>query len=62
MDSRKSWDIKDEQILDDLVSLMDLTSDETQSIVACQAEAAERGDAMVDAFYNRLLNQETTAE
>ena len=62
MQDRKSWEIKDEAILDDLVSLMGLTDEEKSAVAACQADAEANADAMIEAFYERLLNQETTAE
>ncbi len=62
MDDRKSWDIKDESILEDLATLMGLTDEEKQAVAACQSEAEAQADAMIEAFYNRLLHQDTTAE
>lgn len=62
MEDRKSWDVKDESILDDLVLLMGLTDDEKKAMATCQDEAKAQAGAMIDAFYGRLLNQDTTAE
>jgi len=62
MEDRKSWDIKDEAILDDLVALMGLTDDEKKAMAACQDGAAAGGEAMIDAFYERLLAQDVTSE
>lgn len=62
MEDRKSWDIKDEAILDDLVALMGLTDAEKSAIAACQGAAEAGADAMIDAFYARLLAQDTTSE
>lgn len=61
-EDRKSWAVKDEAILDDLVALMNLTDEEKSAVTACKSEAEAQSGAMVDAFYERLLNQDTTAE
>lgn len=62
MEDRKSWNIKNEAILDDLVTLMNLTSEEKSAVAACKDNAEAGAGAMIDAFYERLLNQDTTAE
>jgi hypothetical protein len=62
MADRKSWDIKDEAILDDLVALMGLTDEEKRAVAACKDRAEARAGSMIDAFYERLLAHETTAE
>jgi len=62
MEDRKSWDIKDEAILDDLIALMGLTDEEKKTMAACKGQAVTGADAMIDDFYARLLNQDLTAE
>ena len=62
MRDRKSWDIRGEAILDDLVALMGLTDKEKNAIAACQSSAEANADAMIDAFYDRLLAQDVTSE
>lgn len=62
MEDRKSWDIKDEAILDDLVALMGLTNEEKSVVAACKSQAEAQAGSMIDAFYERLLKQDTTAE
>jgi len=62
MEDRKSWEIKDEAILADLMTLMNLTADEQQALTACKDQAETHAAAMIDAFYARLLNQDTTTE
>jgi hypothetical protein len=61
-EDRKSWAIKDEAILDDLVALMNLTDAEKSAVATCKTEAEADADAMIDDFYERLLNQDATAE
>jgi len=61
-EDRKSWDIKGEAILDDLISLMNLTDEEKSAVAACKGDAEAAAEPMIDAFYERLLNQDTTAE
>jgi hypothetical protein len=62
MEDRKSWDIKNDTILDDLVTLMGLSDEEKNALAASQAEAKTIAPQMVDAFYERLLAYENTAE
>ncbi|MBE7470095.1 MAG: Globin-coupled histidine kinase [Anaerolineales bacterium] len=62
MNDRKSWEIKDEAILADLVALMGLTDEEKSAMAACKSAAEAQADPMIEAFYQRLLNQDITAE
>lgn len=62
MENRKSWNIKDEAILDDLVALMGLTDDEKALLAALQDQAQAIAPKMVEAFYERLLAHPNTAE
>lgn len=62
MNDRKSWEVKDEAILDDLVSLMGLSEDEKKLLATLEGPAKTIAPHMVDAFYARLLAHENTAE
>lgn len=62
MDDRKSWEIKDEAVLSDLASLMDLTAAEKATLAAIKDQAQAAAPQLVDAFYGRLLAHAPTAE
>lgn len=62
MDERKSWAIKDDKILDDLITLMNLTDAEKQALTTHKDKAAGVTSQLVDSFYERVLNHEPTAE
>ena len=62
MEDRKSWAVKDEAVLEDLVSLMALTDEEKSALVAAKAQAEGVAPQMVEAFYERLLAHPNTAE
>lgn len=62
MEDRKSWAIKDEAILEDLVTLMGLTEAEKKALTETKGQAETLAPQMVDAFYKRLLAHENTAE
>jgi len=62
MDDRKSWDVKGEAILDDLVTLMGLTDAERSTLAASKGQAEALASQMVDAFYARLLAYANTSE
>ena len=62
MEDRKSWEIRDEAILSDLVALMGLTDDEKQALAASKSHAEEIAPELITAFYDRLLSHENTAE
>ncbi len=62
MDDRKSWAIKDEAILDDLVTLLNLTAGEKELLVNLQEQAQSKAPALSEAFYQRLLAHPLTAE
>ena len=59
---RKSWEIKDEAILGDLVALMEVTDQEKNLLVECKTQAQTAASDMVDDFYHRLTSQDVTAE
>lgn len=62
MEDRKSWTIKDEAILTDLVALMGLSDGEKKALGGAKGQAATMAPQMVEAFYVRLLHHENTAE
>ena len=62
MEDRKSWAVKDEAILDDLVTLMGLSEAEKTELASLKGQALAQSSGLVDAFYTRLLNQENTSE
>jgi len=62
MEDRKSWDVKDASILDDLVTFMGLTNEEKLILATGQEAAQAIAPQMVDSFYERLLAYENTAE
>lgn len=62
MEDRKSWQIKEEAILDDLVTLMDLSSDEKAILAALKPQAEVVSLQLADAFYSRLQAHAPTAE
>lgn len=62
MEDRKSWNVKDDAVLDDLATLMHLTDEEKQAMTEAKGHAQEIAPQMVSAFYERLLNHENTAE
>ncbi len=61
-DEMKSWAIKEEAVLDDLVTLMGVTETEAATLRDLQSAAAEAAPNLVEDFYGRLLNHEPTAE
>lgn len=62
MEDRISWQIKDEAILDDLMTLMNLTAEEREALATVKEQALADAPQMVDAFYERLLAHPHTAE
>ncbi len=62
MEDRKSWNIKDEAILDDLVNLMDVTAEEKNALATVKEQAQALAPELVDAFYKRILAHPNTAE
>jgi len=61
-DERKSWAIKDEAILDDLMTLIDLTAGEKEILANLQGQARAIAASLSEAFYQRLLAHPLTAE
>ena len=62
MEDRKSWSIKNEAILDDLVALLGLTDDEEALLTGLQEQAQAVAPQLSEAFYARLLTHPNTAE
>lgn len=62
MEDRKSWTVKDKAILDDLVVLTGLTTEEMQLLAALQDAARNIAPTLSEAFYHRLLGYPLTAE
>lgn len=62
MEDRRSWLVKDEAILSDLVQLMDLTAAEKAVLAQLQENARQVSPALSQAFYQRLLAHPLTAE
>lgn len=62
MEDRKSWMIKDEAILDDLLALIGLTAEEKEAMSNLQEAAQVIAPTLSEAFYHRLLAHPNTAE
>jgi len=62
MNDRKSWSIKDEAILDDLVKLTNLTTAEKEILAGLQQTAQTFAPSLSEAFYQRLQAHPLTAE
>lgn len=59
---RQSWKIKDEAIYQDLVSLMNLTQEDIETLKQLQPEAKKQSQEMTNDFYTRLFAHEMTKE
>jgi hypothetical protein len=59
---RASWQVKGEDVLDELVQLMDLSQAEAQLLAARVDMAHELAPQMTAKFYERLFKHEPTAE
>lgn len=62
MQDRKSWSIKDEAILDDLIALINLSDEEKESLKSLKEQAESVAPSLSKAFYGRLQDYELTAE
>jgi hypothetical protein len=62
MVDRKSWLVKDEAILDDLLQLMDLQPAEMAVLAQAKPVAEQIAPQLAEAFYGRLAVHENTAE
>ncbi len=59
---RASWKIKDTAVLDELITLMDLSQGEEQTLAALADTARATAPAMTADFYDRLFKHSNTAE
>lgn len=59
---RKSWAIESEDIHTELAEMMDLSVEEKSLLASVQDEAEDETDALTEAFYERLLAHDETAE
>lgn len=59
---RKSWQVRNEAVLSELVTLMGLSADEQALLGELADAAAAEGDRLCAAFYGRLFKHEHTAE
>jgi len=62
MEERKSWVIKDEAILEELLAMTRMTDEEKKALGEMKSQAESIVGEMIDAFYDRLLNHGNTAE
>lgn len=62
MEDHKSWKIKDEVVLDDLVALMGLSDNEKNILAGLKDEAEAEAPKMSEEFYECLVAHEPTAE
>lgn len=62
MNDRKSWAIKNEAILDDLLALIGLTVSEKEILAALHEQAKSVAPTLSQAFYQRLQAHPLTAE
>lgn len=60
--SRGSWNVKDEAILTELVSLLGLSDAEKSALAALKDSAESVKQQLTDEFYERLLAHENTKE
>jgi len=60
--NRGSWQVKDEAILSELITLLGLSPAEQALLAGLHAQATEQSDAMIQAFYGRLFAHDNTAE
>lgn len=60
--NRMSWQIKDEAVLSELVTLMDLSGTEAALLSSLSGAARATAPQMVEQFYARLFKHEQTAE
>lgn len=59
---RTSWNIKDEKVLSELVTLMELSSDEAALLGGLTGQARAAAPQMTADFYDRLLKHQHTME
>lgn len=59
---RESWKVKEEQILVELISMLELSDEEQALLGQLQDQARAVAPQMTDAFYERLLKYQNTSE
>ncbi|ACF12867.1 conserved hypothetical protein [Chloroherpeton thalassium ATCC 35110] len=62
MEERKSWVIKDEAILEELLAMTRMTEEEKKVLGEMRSQAESIVGEMINAFYDRLLSHENTSE
>jgi len=60
--TRKSWQIKDEAVYEDLATLMSVTDEEIEILKQLQPAAKKQASEMTKDFYDRLFAHEATKE
>jgi hypothetical protein len=61
-EERKSWSVREEDILEELSEMMEITDGEKDLLADLEDVAEKQADAMTDDFYGRLMAHENTAE
>ncbi len=61
-DDRKSWSIKEAEIMRELRGILDLTAEECALLKSLEPAAREAAPRLVAEFYERLLAHELTRE
>ena len=61
-DDRKSWNVKDAEIMRELRGILDLTTEECDLLKNLQPAARDAAPRLVAEFYDRLLAHEPTRE
>lgn len=62
MEERQSWQVKDTQVLGELIALMNLSIEESTLLGSLHSHAVSIAPQMAEAFYTRLLVHVHTAE
>jgi hypothetical protein len=60
--SRLSWQVKDEAVMQELVTLLGITDEERAALGALKNKAIEVAPQMTKDFYDRLFSQQNTSE
>ncbi len=61
-EERQSWNVKDDAILNELVTLMDISAEEHALLGELEAQAKAAAPKMTEAFYARLTTHQNTNE
>jgi Protoglobin len=62
MQDRKSWEVTDQSVAGELITIMGIQDSEAKALAALGADAKTAAVAMVDEFYSRLNAHANTAE